>query len=306
MQLNQCAYIIFATHFLEPQNRSIVKRIFLSLLVLCIMSISVKAQDGYIQQGEFGFTVGGAHYFGDLNTRAGLNRPKPALGLFFRKQFGNYVGLRVSGRFAQLGYDDLLSKNSYQYTRGLEFNTNIFEFGVQGDFNFFKYIPNDINYGFTPYMTLGLGVFSFNPYATYDGEKYYLNSLITEENKSQSTMAVCIPLGVGFKYSVNKRVNLSFEVTQRFTTTDYLDDVSTEYIGLKDAAGNIKQQFLEANGQLNIDGILQDRSMERGGALTPLGIAGRQRGWSKQKDQYVIAEIGISFNIGSYHCPTAF
>ena len=282
-----------------------VKKILLSLVILCFLTISTKAQDGYIQQGEFGFSIGGAHYFGDLNTRSGLNRPKPALGLFFRKQFGNYVGLRVAGRFAQMGYDDLLSKNSYQYTRGLEFNTNIFEFGVQGDFNFFKYIPNDINYGFTPYITLGLGVFSFNPYATYDGEKYYLNSLQTEEAKSLSTMAVCIPLGVGIKYSINPKVNLSFEITQRFTTTDYLDDVSTQYIGLKDAAGNVKPQFLEANGQLNIDGILQDRSVERGGAITPLGIADRQRGWSKQRDQYVIAEIGISFNIGSYRCPTA-
>ena len=34
--------------------------------------------------------------------------------------------------------------------------------------------------------------------------------------------------------------------------------------------------------------------------------AGAQRGWSKQKDQYVIAEIGISFNIGTYRCPTAY
>ena len=32
--------------------------------------------------GEFGVTVGVAHYFGDLNTRAGLNRPKPAIGAF--------------------------------------------------------------------------------------------------------------------------------------------------------------------------------------------------------------------------------
>jgi hypothetical protein len=213
--------------------------------------------------------------------------------------------LRVAGRFAQLGYDDLLSKNSYQYTRGLEFNSNIFEFGVQGDFNFFKYIPNDIDYGFTPYITLGLGVFSFNPYATYDGEKYYLSNLMTDSLKTVGqTMAICIPLGVGIKYSINRKVNLSFEITHRFTTTDYLDDVSSSYYS-RDLSGNLKPEFLDAVGAPSIDAILQDRSVERGGALTPLGTAGRQRGWSKQKDQYVIAEIGISFNIGSYRCPTA-
>ena len=286
------------------------------MVILTFLTISTKAQDGYIQQGEFGFTVGAAHYFGDLNTRSGLNKPKPSLGLFFRKQFGNYVGLRVAGRFAQLGYDDLLSKNSYQYTRGLEFNTNIFEFGVQGDFNFFKYIPNDINYGFTPYMTLGLGVFSFNPYATYDGEKFYLSSLQTEENKSLSTMAVCIPLGVGIKYSINPKVNLSFEITQRFTTTDYLDDVSTTYATnyLTTIPNDPERPDCFPTDQAYTPGapyvpsvayLLQDRSYETLPGNQLSNVEGRQRGWSKQKDQYVIAEIGISFNIGSYRCPTS-
>ena len=293
-----------------------VKRILFSLVILTFLTINTKAQDGYIQQGEFGFTVGAAHYFGDLNTRSGLNRPKPSLGLFFRKQFGNYVGLRVAGRFAKLGYDDLLSKNSYQYTRGLEFNTNIFEFGVQGDFNFFKYIPNDINYGFTPYMTLGLGVFSFSPYATAeDGTIVPLNNgQIKTEGVTYEPMAICVPLGVGIKYSINQKVNLSFEITHRFTNTDRIDDVSGTYLGLYLADGvtpNLATGFWDrdpANNNLyiiNQAGQLQDRSVERGGALTPLGTAGRQRGWSKQKDQYVIAEIGISFNIGSYRCPTA-
>ena len=72
------------------------RKILFSLLIVSTLITSSQAQEnGYIQQGEFGITAGAAHYFGDLNTRAGLNRPKPALGAFFRKQFGNYIGLRV-------------------------------------------------------------------------------------------------------------------------------------------------------------------------------------------------------------------
>ena len=100
---------------------------------------TAKAQNEYVQQGEFGFTLGAAHYFGDLNTRASVNRPKPALGLFFRKQFGNYTGLRVGAHFAQLGYSDVYSKNEFQKRRNLSFNTNIWELAIQGDFNFFKF-----------------------------------------------------------------------------------------------------------------------------------------------------------------------
>ena len=51
--------------------------------------------------------------------------------------------------------------------------------------------------------------------------------------------------------------------------------------------------------------LLQDRSYEIDPNNMLSSVPGRQRGWSKQKDQYVIAEVGISFNIGTYKCPTA-
>ena len=282
-----------------------VKRINILSFLFLLFSFSVSAQSSYLQQGEFGFTIGGAHYFGDLNTRAGINRPKPSIGAFFRKQFGNYVGLKVSGHYAQLGYSDVYSKNDYQKTRNLSFNTDIFEFALQGDFNFFKYDPNDYNYNFTPYVTLGLGLFSYDPYAIYNGEKVYLRPIGTEgqtvgyEGRSEySTMAVCIPFGLGIKYSVNPKINLIVEVAQRFTTTDYLDDVSTTY-----APRSLFPN--DANGDPSIGLLLQDRSYEIDPNNMLSNVEGRQRGWSKQKDQYVIAEIGLSFNIGSYRCPTA-
>src|SRR6185436_510702 len=88
-----------------------------------------KAQyESIVQEGEFGLSAGAAHYFGDLNTDAHLNRPKLALGAFFRKQFGNYIALRVGAHFAQLGYSDVYNKdNDYQKRRNLSFNTNIWE-----------------------------------------------------------------------------------------------------------------------------------------------------------------------------------
>jgi hypothetical protein len=94
---------------------------------------------------------------------------------------------------------------------------------------------------------------------------------------------------VFLKFELNQLVNLISNGPNKSTDTIKYKIINTP----------------EININLNIDGILQDRSVERGGALTPLGTAGRQRGWSKQRDQYVIAEIGISFNIGSYRCPTA-
>ena len=282
-----------------------MNRIILSFFITVILCSSAVAQDGYIQQGEFGITAGAAHYFGDLNTRAGLNRPKPAIGLFFRKQFGNYIGMRIAGRYAQLGYSDQYSKNEYQKTRNLSFNSNIFELAVQGDFNFFKYVPGDPYHSFTPYVTLGVGIFTYDPYTFYDGQKVFLRPLGTEGQtggfdgrKEYNTMAVCIPFGVGIKYSLTPKVNFTFEICQRFTTTDYLDDVSTTYAP-KDP------YFPDGPTGPSLAYLLQDRSYEIDPNNMLSSVPGRQRGWSKQKDQYVVAEVGISINIGTYRCPTA-
>ncbi|MEO7307180.1 MAG: DUF6089 family protein [Ferruginibacter sp.] len=273
-----------------------------ALLFFVSIAVTANAQsqhNEYEQKGEFGVTVGVAHYFGDLNTRAAINRPKPAIGAFFRKAFGNYVGVRLSAHYLQLGYSDTYSKNEYQKIRNLSFNTNVWEVALQGDFNFFKFIPNDPYYSFTPYITLGVGVFTYDPYAYTNGQKEFLRPLGTEGQligykgrKPYNTLALCVPLGVGLKFNISEKVNFSFEVGHRFTSTDYLDDVSTTYVG--------EDKFTP----LSTARLLQDRSVELD-PDNPLGIEGRQRGWSKQRDQYIIAEIGITYNISTYKCPSA-
>jgi hypothetical protein len=285
-----------------------VNRITIAIAALLMFSSVANAQMYFetVQKGEFGVTLGGAHYFGDLNTRASFNRPRPAVGLFFRKQFGNYISARLSGHYAQLGYSDTYSKNEYQRLRNLSFNTNIFEVALQGDFNFFKFLPQDPARNFTPYVTLGVGLVNFDPYAYLDGQKNYLRQLGTEGQtigyqgrKPYSTTAVVIPFGVGIKYNLTEKINISFEVAHRFTFTDYIDDVSTTYIG---------QGRFQAgpNGSLSEAQALQDRSYELTKDGNPYFSEGQQRGFSKQKDQYLIAEIGISFNLSSYRCPPAY
>jgi opacity protein-like surface antigen len=281
-----------------------MKKLFFVFLLVSTVLFTNAQYESIVQQGEIGLSLGASHYFGDLNTQARLNRPKIAVGAFFRKQFGNYVGMRVSAHYTQLGYSDIYSTdNDYQRRRNLSFNSNIFELAVQGDFNFFKFLPGDPYHSFTPYVTLGVGVFSYDPYAYLNKQKVFLRSLATEgqglaaypDRKPYNTMAFAFPLGVGVKYAINDRINVGAEVTHRFTTTDYLDDVSTTYVGA--------DKFpLLPDGTPSQARLIQDRSYETGEII---GIEGRQRGFSKQRDQYIIAEVFVSFNITSYRCPTA-
>ena len=275
-------------------------------LFLAFMSVgSVYAQthlyDSYKNDGEFGAAIGLAHYFGDLNTQASLNRPKFSGGIFFIKQFNNYIGLRISGDYAFLGYSDIYSDNETQRRRNLSFNTNVWEVSLSGYFNFFKFMPGVEGYKFTPYLALGIGIFSYDPYAYLDDTKYYLRPLGTEgqsnpnfpDRKEYSTMALSIPFTFGAKYSINENINVFGELSYRFTNTDYLDDVSTTYAGPEAFPPDV-------NGNPSVAFLLQDRSYETGEAI---GIKGRQRGNSSQKDAYVLFHVGVSFNLSSYRCP---
>lgn len=269
-----------------------------------IFSAPLSAQDAVQQEGEFGFGIGAGHYFGDLNTRARLNRAKLAGTIFFRKNLGNYIAARVGASFAQLGYSDQYNThNAYMYSRNLSFNTKVWELALQADFNFFRFMPGDPNYAFTPYITMGVGIFSFDPYAYLKGEKVYLRQLGTEgqgsslyaDRKPYSSMAISIPFGGGIKYAFNERVNICFEVLHRFTNTDYLDDVSKTYVD--PAVFPANPDGSPSNGLL-----LSDRSYELG---EPIGRPGYARGMSKQKDQFVTAMVHLTFNLQSYKCPSA-
>jgi len=261
------------------------------------------AQNSIVQEGEFGIGLGASHYFGDLNTRAHINRPKPAAGIFFRKNFGNYIGLRIAGNYARLGYSDKYNtENEYQHRRNLSFNTNVWELGLLGDFNFYRFMPGEPDFSFTPYISLGVSVFNYDPYAYLADKKYYLRPLGTEgqgsalypDRKPYNSMALAIPFGVGVKYALNERMNIGFEVVHRFTNTDYLDDVSKTYVDPAVFPPN-------PDGSPSVAMLLSDRSYETG---TPIGIKDRQRGNSKQKDQFATAMLYVSFNLQSYKCPT--
>ena len=280
-------------------------RTILLLTVLFLSSLFSSAQqEAVVQEGEFGIGIGAAHYFGDLNTRAHVNRPKFAATAFFRKNFGNYIAVRAGATFAQLGYSDVYNDhNEYMQKRNLSFNTNVWELALQGDFNFFRFMPGEPGYNFTPYVTFGVGVFNYDPFAMLQGQKHYLRPLNTEgqgttlypDRKPYGSMAFSIPFGAGVKYCINDRINVGFELVHRVTGTDYLDDVSKTYID--------PSVFPTLpNGDPSPAYLLHDRSYELG---EPIGLPGRQRGIQTQKDQFITAIFYLSFNLQSYRCPTA-
>lgn len=275
------------------------------IYILCLFFIAIQGRlsaQVFYRLSEFGVAGGSSHYFGDLNPNIGFKEVGYNAGIFYKYNVSEYIALKASLNYAHIGYDDKLSSNPYQQLRNLNFQNNIWEYFFQTEFHFFQYTIGDFERRFTPYVSVGMGAIHHNPYAFYMDKRYDLKPLGTEgqnfdtyKDRRYSNWAVAFPIGIGIKYWWNKGVTVSAELVNRLCTTDYIDDVSTTYVGTDLFADPQPGPYPTAAQQL------QDRSVEV--STTPLGQAGRQRGVNTTKDQYILFQLGVSMRMPTYKCP---
>lgn len=255
----------------------------------------VKAQS-YYTSVEVGIAAGGSQYFGDLNTDRSFKTLNAAGGVYVRKHLNQYISIKGLMNFTTVGYDDKYNNSLYERERNLNFTSDIFEVAAQAEFNFFSFVTGDREHRFTPFLTGGVGAFYYDPYTTYKGVKYSLQPLGTEgqyagfAQRRYTNVSACFPIGAGFKVWLKGGVNLTVEIADRLTLTDYLDDVSSTYVGI--------DKFTKKP----ITAALQDRSVELDPS-NPLGKAGKQRGNTSTYDQYMLGLVSISWHFKTYRCP---
>lgn len=277
------------------------RKTLLLLFILLTGTLSVHAQTFY-RWSEWGVAAGGTQYFGDLNDQYGFHTIKPNVGIFYRYNLNHYLAAKFCANYTRVGYDDSYNDNAFQKLRNLSFKSNILEVTAQAEFNFFRFATGEIESEWTPYITCGVGAFYYNPYATYQGEKYFLRKLGTEgqnlggeyASRKYSNFALCFPVGVGIKWWAVPGVNVGLEISDRLTTTDYLDDVSTTYVGA--------QKFAPDPSVAGASYYLQDPSLISNPSQ-PLGREGKQRGNSASKDQYFMVQFHMSIQLKTYKCP---
>jgi len=284
------------------------KKISLFFIMLFASGSLVQAQyQSYQAGGELGIGAGTAMYFGDLNPSAKFAPLSYSAGAYYQKYFDNYIGLRLTANYVRLHASDASNSNTVYKGRNLNFTNNMAELSLAASFNFFNYAPGFPHHNFTPYVSLGVGGIYTNPYTIDDeGKKTYLRPLGTEgqnsatphDGKKYGLFALVFPLSVGVRQAVSPKISLFAEVGYRFTTSDYLDDVSTTYAGA-DAFNTANYKGTAAKAALAAQ--LQDRSLNQS-----MGVQGWQRGNSTVKDAYLLIQIGISYNFGKCNCPGVY
>jgi hypothetical protein len=205
--------------------------------------------------------------------------------------------------------------------RNLNFRSDIVEFSAIGEWNLLGYEESTRTRPYTPFLFAGIGVYKFNPKSQFfymdgvrdatgalihnaqlqqfDGQWIELHTLSTEgqettkfnDRKRYNLTQVSIPLGVGFKQQVDDYWAYGIEFGVRKTFTDYLDDVSLDYVDDQIVGG--------ANGYLAA--AMKDRSSELINPNTGLPYErfymGNPRGSMKGSDYYMFLNFTLTRKI---------
>lgn len=280
-------------------NQSCLKHLFIVRYFFIILICILVSQNVHAQNFEVGASVGVANYFGDLNSNSSFAMSRPMGGVFLRNNFDTRWVLKSGIYFGQVAFDDKKSINSFNRQRNLHFKSNIFELSAMLELNFLEFNKQKKKDWFSPYFTIGVAAFYFNPQAQYNDRWYYLQPLGTEGQNDPSysglekykLVGFAIPIGGGFKFSVSRNWNIGIEGGLRVTFTDYLDDVSTVY----------PSPLSLPEGSQGIAYALSDRSGEVG---TQIAEPGKQRGTSDKNDFYLYTGITVSYTFFRVKCPT--
>lgn len=256
---------------------------------------------------EVGPWGGVAFYFGDLNTNYRLDRPNPAGGILARYNFNERLSFSLSGNYGKIEAYDSDSRNPFEFNRNLSFQSDIWEASALFEFNFLPYFHGSRDNFFTPYLFGGLSLFNFNPMGEYDGpstlegvnpgDLVELRPLGTEgqfKGEEYYTTTAAITYGMGLKFDLSYEWSINIHVGARSTYTDYLDDVSGVYPDRTD--------LLKDRGELAVY-MSSGKSLNTENGST-LGLQGRQRGDSDEKDTYLFAGVGVLYYFGDVRCPS--
>lgn len=260
----------------------------LGTLFLCLSFLSYSQKDKFKAAFEFGLMGGGSYYLGDLNSTHFVHS-KPLGGLIVRYNLSNRHSFRFTGSYGNVIGADSKSKDDYQINRNLSFNSSIIEIAMGFEIDLINYRINDMKYPITPYFFYEIAYFRMNPKGkSSNGDDIALQELGTEgqgtllsDKKAYSLNQFAIPLGIGLKFNLAKRIAVSLEYGIRKTFTDYLDDVSGKYVNPQ-VLSNIKGPLA---------GELADPSLN-GQSYTTLGL---NRGNSNTKDWYAMYGVMLTF-----------
>jgi len=274
-----------------------LKRLLLSCLIALPLFASAQ------KHHEIGIWGGVANYYGDLQSKwiptgtANSRTYKPSGGIIYKYFINPSVGFRFGASYIRVTAADSLSEIAVNKRRNLDFSNNLVE--VYGGIEL-NLLPIDMEkFHFTPYVFAGIGAFYGSPYTKdANGDKVVLRNLSTEgqglpqypDRKVYPLVNAAFPFGGGIKCFVGNTLVISAEVGLRYTSTDYLDDVSRSYVNM--------DTLLAYKGQKSVDMSYRGNTTRQWDGNYPNYEF--QRGDYKRNDWYWTAGLSVTIYFDAF------
>src|SRR5690606_205193 len=301
-------------------------RVLMILLIFLTMGVSAQCFYGCNtfwkqQRHSFGFGVGVANFLGELGGRDQVGSDfiydlewaaaRPVFQANYRYQLGSRVYAKAQFAFGVISGNDALTEEIFRRNRNLHFRSTLYELSLQMEFDVVQFANNsrynmtsaNRQHGSAIYLSIGAGGTKFNPKANFNGNWYALNPFGTEGQNQEggpeeySLYTVVIPLGLGYRYDLNREWTIGVELVHRITFTDYMDVVRTNYF----------DNDLISKTQVELAAHFADPSLgyyvDENGRELPLNstFTGAQRGDPTDNDAYFFLSVNAVYKIqGSY------
>jgi hypothetical protein len=289
-----------------------------------------------------GPSINALNYYGDLAPNPGrlstdISFTRPALGITYSQRMGPRFSLSAGLMYGTLRGSDFSSADEndaengkFRYYRNLSFRNRIKELTVLATFDLFE---NQSTYviraKWTPYVFAGLAVFHHNPQAIAPAtgldnvplaeagewvdlrelgtEGQYANLETTDVNygiKPYNLVQLAIPIGIGVRFKVNEVVDVSAELAFRYLFTDYIDDVSRNYIDLGVLDSELARALSYRSNELTKADIAREPVTARNGVTYDLITGYGQeyptniRGRENNKDIFTVTTLRLTYILG--------
>ncbi len=241
-----------------------------------------------------------SHYFSVRDIDWVTTRPVFSAGIRYRILRDLSVKPTIS--YARIKADDAESGSYGRQSRNLWFRTNIWEAGAQFEYYFIKekFIGR---YTFSSYkginkvsayVSLGGGGFYFNPKTeSVRGANDWKNNELRpmqNEGVSYGSFAGYMSIGIGMKYKLNDRFAIGLDISNRYTTTDYLDDAHDSYSGIGNGFDDRHLELIYNENMVPV-GV--------GGPASPYPAGKTMRGDPAYNDAYLFTVITGYYKINS-------
>jgi hypothetical protein len=291
---------------------------------------------------SIGFSLSALNYYGDLAPKPSrfstdISFTRPALGFSFSHRFGPRYSLTAAFMYGTLKGSDTESADRgdsangiFRYQRNLSFRNRIKELSVTANFDLFQ---NQATYisrvRWTPYAYIGLAGFHHNPQAQAPatdlngnalpeaGEWVDLKPLGTEGQngtlaptdvnsgiKPYKLVQIAIPFGLGARFRLNEVLDFSAELGFRYLFTDYIDDVSQNYVDLSVFDGNelARAMSYRTNEVVPVSALTPTQT-RTGGTYNLLSGYGQEhrdnwRGNKNDRDIFMVTTFKLTYILG--------